>query len=36
VAEAPTAKASPPVSVALPPTLRAAGRRKPRTAQPPT
>ena len=29
-------KVSPAASVALPPTLRAAGRRKPRTVQPPT
>jgi bifunctional DNA-binding transcriptional regulator/antitoxin component of YhaV-PrlF toxin-antitoxin module len=35
VAESPTAKASPSVSVALPPTLRAAGRRRPRIVQPP-
>jgi len=35
VAGAPTAKTPAAVSVALPPTLRAAGRRKPRAVQPP-
>jgi hypothetical protein len=35
VADAPAAKALPAASVVLPPTLRAAGRRKPRTVQPP-